>query len=109
MTSINEKVAYVKSQGQTRDHECHWPGCTKQVAPALWGCKPHWYSLPPAIRNDIWAAFRPGQERTMTPSRAYVEAAQRAQDWIRENGHPADPIAPSQVARLQDNKTRDLF
>ena len=27
------KVAHVLSQGQTRDHTCHWPGCDRQAAP----------------------------------------------------------------------------
>jgi len=51
----------------------------------MWGCRPHWYRLPVAIRNAIWAAYSPGQERTMTPSARYVEAARAAQDWIREH------------------------
>jgi len=84
MTSINEKVAHVKRAGQTRAHECHWPGCTAQVPPAMWGCKRHWYALPAAIRRKIWLTYRPGQEATMTPSRAYVEAAREAQAWIAE-------------------------
>lgn len=77
-----EKVAYVKSQGQTRDHHCHWPGCGKQVPPAMWGCQTHWFLLPKRIRDRIWRAFNPGQEVNMRPSREYVEAARAAQDWI---------------------------
>lgn len=70
---ISEKVAYVKSQGQTRDHTCHWPGCNKQVPPALWGCKEHWYSLPGWLRVKVWAAYRIGQERTMDVSPEYIK------------------------------------
>jgi hypothetical protein len=106
MPSITDKVAYVKSQGQTRAHHCHWPGCDRQVPPAMWGCKIHWYRLPAEIRRDIWNAYRPGQERTQTPSRAYVEAAQRAQEWIAAYGAN---VAPSQESRLIDKRTRDLF
>jgi hypothetical protein len=76
------KVAYVKGQGQTRDHHCHWPGCGKMVPPAMWGCYHHWMMLPSAIRNSIWMHYRPGQEVHMNPSREYVDAAQRAQEWI---------------------------
>lgn len=79
---MNTKADYVRSQGQTRRHLCHWPGCTANVPPAVWGCRPHWYSLPKTIRDRIWRAFRPGQEKTMTPSQEYLEAAQEAQDWI---------------------------
>lgn len=79
------KVAYVRRETQTRNHECHWPGCGKQVKPAYWGCGKHWMMLPARLRNAIWAAYRPGQEKTMTPSRDYVRVARETQDWIREN------------------------
>ena len=78
------KADYVRRQSQTRDHTCHWPGCERQVPPAMWGCRPHWYRLPRYLRARIWAAYEPGQEKTMTPSRAYVEAARAVQDWIAE-------------------------
>ncbi len=83
MSHLPPKAAYVVRQGQTRKHECHWPGCEKQVPPAVWGCKPHWYALPKELRDRIWRAFRPGQEKTLTPSREYVEAARVVQEWIR--------------------------
>lgn len=80
-----DKRRYVMSQGQTRDHHCHWPGCKTQVPPAMWGCKPHWFRLPKPIRDRIWEAYRPGQEKDMRPSTAYLEAAEEAQRWIQEN------------------------
>jgi len=52
----------------------------------MWGCKSHWFALPKEIRARIWAAYRPGQEITKTPSRQYIEAAQEAQTWIAANG-----------------------
>ena len=81
----SEKVAYVKQQGQTRDHHCHWPGCGKQVPPAMWGCKEHWFKLPKRLRDRIWAAFRPGQEVNRTPSREYLDAAIEVREWIESN------------------------
>jgi hypothetical protein len=83
MTDKNPKVRYVKSQGQTRKHHCHWPGCPKQVPPAMWGCYPHWMRLPKSLRDRIWATFRPGQEVSQTPSREYVEVAREVQAWIK--------------------------
>lgn len=80
----SDKAEYVKSQRQTRDHACHWPGCERQVPPAMWGCKPHWMRLPRNLRALIWATYEPGQEVTMTPSEAYLDAARRVQEWIRE-------------------------
>ena len=82
---IQKKVEYVKSQGQTRNHTCHWPNCEEQVPPAMWGCKKHWYKLPQALRNKIWATYKPGQEVNMTPSVAYLEAAKEVQNWIEIN------------------------
>jgi hypothetical protein len=85
MVTKTEKVAYVKSQGQNREHHCHWPGCTEQVPPAMWGCKKHWFKLPKSLRDRVWAAYEPGQEVTLTPSREYLKVAQEVEDWILEH------------------------
>lgn len=82
---IKSKAAYVKSQNQTRDHHCHWPGCSKQVPPAMWGCSTHWFKLPSALRSKVWATYQPGQEVNGTPSAAYLLVADAVQKWIREN------------------------
>lgn len=79
------KADYVRSQGQTRNHHCHWPDCDKQVPPAMWGCMGHWKALPKDLQARIWATYVPGQEVSGTPSRAYLEAAKAVQDWIRAN------------------------
>lgn len=78
-----DKVAYVKSQKQNRHHTCHWPGCDKQVPPAMWGCKQHWFKLPASLRRRIWATYEPGQEITLTPSEEYLKVADEVQKWIR--------------------------
>lgn len=80
---IAPKVAHVLAAGQARDHVCHWPGCKRQVPPAMWGCKPHWFALPRALRNRIFAAYRIGQENDGRPSRDYLAVANEAQAWIR--------------------------
>lgn len=82
MATIGQKADYVKRQPQTRNHHCHWPGCEKQVPPAMWGCKAHWFRLPQQLRNKIWRAYEPGQETDMTPSAEYLAVAQEVQDWI---------------------------
>lgn len=82
---VGTKRAYVKSQGQTRKHHCHWSGCARQVPPAMWGCAPHWFKLPIALRNRVWAAYKPGQEVTMTPSEEYLSVARDVECWILEN------------------------
>lgn len=82
MTDGADKRAYVMRQKQNRNHECHWPGCDKQVPPAMWGCKAHWFALPKVLRDRIWATYRPGQEKDLTPSAAYLAAATEVQRWI---------------------------
>ena len=89
---MNTKAAYVLRQGQTRDHACHWPGCPAQVPPAKWGCSRHWFKLPKVLRDRIWRAYRPGQEKDLHPSNEYLAAATAAQDWIR--AHPDPDLQP---------------
>lgn len=84
MTTIGQKADHVRHAPQTRKHTCHWPGCEKQVPPAMWGCRTHWYKLPARLRSKIWNAYRPGQEQDGRPSRAYAEVAREVQDWIRD-------------------------
>lgn len=80
--ALVRKRAWVAAQRQHRPHTCHWPGCTKQVKPAMWGCAPHWYTLPKRIRDLIWRTYDIGQELRMDPSTAYLDAADAAQEWI---------------------------
>ncbi len=82
---MTEKADYVRSQGQTRRHHCHWPGCEAQVPTALWGCRLHWYALPAPLRAKIWETFVPGQEAAMTPSAEYLEAATEVERWIKSH------------------------
>lgn len=83
-----EKAAYVKDAKVSGGHTCHWPGCTTEVKPAFWGCKTHWYALPTDLRNKIWMAYVPGQEKSKTPSEQYLAVAREVQEWIaKQNGH----------------------
>lgn len=85
----DEKARYVKKQLQTRKHTCHWPGCEKQVPPAMWGCKVHWFRLPRPLRARVWVTYIPGQESRMDPSEEYLKVAVEVQKWIEsaiENG-----------------------
>lgn len=79
------KAEYVLRQKQTRQHHCHWPGCTQSVPPAMWGCKEHWFKLPSRLRVKIWKTYEPGQEVTRTPSKEYIAVAREVQDWIKEH------------------------
>lgn len=80
--SRTEKAAYVRGQGQNRRHHCHWPKCDKQVPPAMWGCRAHWFKLPKRLRDAIWDTYKIGQEVSMTPSAEYLAVAREVQEWI---------------------------
>lgn len=41
--------------------------------------------LPGHIRYAIWDAYKIAQEVDMSPSKEYLLAAHKAQDWIKEN------------------------
>lgn len=114
---MNSKAGYARSQGQTRPHTCHWPGCGRQVPPSLWGCKEHWFKLPAEVRRRIWETYRPGQEIDCTPSEAYVVAARAAQRWIAAHlkaapkpaeidGELAAAIAATSTAAQQTTEKR---
>lgn len=77
---MTERHALTRKQ---RRHTCHYPGCEKLVDPALWGCRPHWMSLPRDLRARLREAYRPGQEirpGIVTPE--YIAAARAIQGWI---------------------------
>lgn len=93
-TDIGRKVQYVVRQGQTRNHHCHWPGCERQVPPAVWGCRPHWFTLPKDLRDRIWRTYKIGQEVKGTPSTEYIAAARAVQAWI-DSLPPATQAAPA--------------
>ena len=66
-------------------HTCHWPGCEAEVPPKMWGCKPHWFKLPLRLRQEVWNAYRPGQEVDKLPSLLYIQVANDVKRWIHQN------------------------
>lgn len=83
--TLGQKLTHVKEAKFVGGHTCHWPGCKVEVKPAMWGCPKHWFKLPLALRNRIWATYKPGQEDSKTPSPEYVAAAREVQEWIEKN------------------------
>ena len=63
-------------------HRCHWPGCERAVPPKMWGCGPHWFTLPAGLRAKVWRTYRPGQEIDKRPSADYIDVAKQVQAWI---------------------------
>lgn len=79
------KRDHVRASRQSRRHTCHWPGCTTQCPPVMWGCKKHWFKLPKFLRDKIWDAYVPGQEERLDPSSEYLDVAHEVQEWIKAN------------------------
>lgn len=65
-----------------RSHTCHAEGCEIRCPPAMFMCRPHWFSLPKYLRDAVWAVYIPGQERRMDPSDEYLEVARNAIEWL---------------------------
>lgn len=38
--------------------ECFAEGCTASIPSSMLMCRPHWYSVPGPVRNEVWAALR---------------------------------------------------
>jgi hypothetical protein len=49
----------------------------------LWGCAPHWYSLPKELRDQVWRYYVAGQEISKTPTDKYRIVAKTIEFWIQ--------------------------
>jgi hypothetical protein len=47
---------------QNAPHTCHAQQCDVEVEPAMFMCRPHWFMVPPPLREAIKGSYRPGQE-----------------------------------------------
>lgn len=45
---------------QFTGHPCKVPACPVTVAPDRLMCAPHWYQVPRALRDRVWATWRSG-------------------------------------------------
>lgn len=77
---------------------CSWPGCERLVPASLWGCKSHWFRLPKAIRDRIWATYVPGQELgSPPPSAEYQEAFRLAHNFALRADAEVPGLDPSEI------------
>lgn len=75
-------------------HTCHALNCGQHVPPRMHMCKRHWYMVPKRLRDGLWDAYRPGQERRMDPSPEYLLAAARCVHAVAvKEGQPPDEVA----------------
>jgi hypothetical protein len=71
--------------GRESEHTCHATACDRRVPPAMFMCRPHWYALPQEMRDAIWDAYQPGQERldgTAFSSEEYLRVTREAIQFL---------------------------
>lgn len=82
-------------------HTCHAYACNANVPPRMFMCKPHWFSLPKALRDDLWETYRPGQERDLSPSHDYCVIAARCVRFVaKKEGHDMATVDASEYVQL---------
>lgn len=60
------------------NHLCHAQGCDTPVPERMFMCRVHWRMVPRIMQQAIWANYVEGQERTKTPTEAYLDVAHAA-------------------------------
>lgn len=63
-------------------HTCHAEACVTHVPPSMFMCKSHWFTLPKALRDEVWDEYVFGQEDRMDPTSEYLEVTQRAIEFV---------------------------
>jgi hypothetical protein len=56
-------------------HKCPGPSCEQRVADHMLMCRPHWYQVPRALRDDVWLTWRNGQGAGWADHNAAMRAA----------------------------------
>lgn len=65
-------------------HTCHANGCETAVPRKMFMCRRHWYMLPKAMRDAVWAEYTPGQERNMElVTDDYLRVTREAINFVR--------------------------
>jgi hypothetical protein len=59
----------------------------------MFACRKHWFMLPKAMRDAIWAEYVPGQEVRRDPTPEYLAVAGRAERWLYAKEHPEQVVA----------------
>jgi hypothetical protein len=79
-------------RGRAERTQCRRPGCGRYATQANWGCRSHWFELPPDLRARIWQAAVRDRGPDGQLGKAWQAAADEAERWIAEQG--AKPPAP---------------
>lgn len=66
-------------------HTCHAKNCKVVTPPKMLMCRRHWYLVPKALRDRVWATYQTGQEvGRVRPSREYFAAVREAIDAVEQ-------------------------
>lgn len=73
-------------------HTCQAKRCPVEVPPSMFMCQPHWFIVPPALREAIKGSYRPGQETDNSPPRSTSRSPERrsTRSTTRSPGPPTD-------------------
>jgi hypothetical protein len=81
-------------------HKCFHPACDKMVATDLFGCREHWYALPPNMRNEIWRVYREWKaKRSMYHYGRMKEVQKKALDFVTNRSAQIAALPPDDLAR----------
>lgn len=69
---------------------CHARNCDVEVPRAMFMCHPHWFMVPPPLREAIKATYRPDQQ----PSGEYQDLARAAIDAVAHKEARSAPRKP---------------
>lgn len=64
--------------------QCRWSGCGRRASRAEWGCREHWFRLPPSLRNRLWQAGIKEVAANGRPGPAWAACAAEADAWSAE-------------------------
>jgi len=63
---------------ESAKHQCHALRCEAVTQPSKLMCRKHWAMVPASLQDDVYDAYRQGQEVQKTPTRAYARVARAA-------------------------------
>ena len=89
---------------------CAAHGCERTVQRGQLMCKGHWFSLPKAMRDDVWRTWRTCQRhwrgrtdhaQQLREVRAYRDAVRHAVDYL--DGVPPTPAAAMETVAIGED------
>ncbi len=68
-------------------HRCQATACQEKIPSTFLMCRKHWFMVPAAIRDQIWATYK---NRSKHPSEEYMDAYRKAVNAVdKQEGRAA--------------------